>query len=84
MPAAQSKKKPPRQEEKQQFWFPHATEGYVLGDILHHDEDLNTLQAWATSKFSAVPRRPGVGRPDREMAQRTSRRTRSGGRPWAG
>jgi len=27
-----------------QFWFPHAPEGYALGEVLHHDADSDNMQ----------------------------------------
>ena len=36
---------PPRQAKQEDklpsFWFPHSTEGYVLGEVLHQDDGDN-------------------------------------------
>ena len=40
-----SKKQKQRQAEPaaECYWFPHAEEGYVLGEVLHHERDRDVL-----------------------------------------
>ena len=32
-----------KEEEAPKFWFPHAVDGYVLGDVLHHDDATDAM-----------------------------------------